>query len=359
MKRRSFPIVLPVLALGMLAFGTFHVVNSQTRYAVADSQPPAAPHRNPFGAAIAASGIIEPRGEAIAVGSPLAGVVLTVDVPADETGKRVSAGDPLFRVDDRQWRAKLATYEANLRAAEAQLAKLTAAPRPEEVPPSAAKLKTEQWNVELLKDQFERGKRLLASKAIPSEDQVGRELKLRAAEQQLVRVEAEHQLLLAGAWEADKAIAEAAVEQARAQISEARTEIERAVVRAPVDGNVLQVNVRPGEYVGSAAGQSLVVLGDLERMQVRVDIDEHEIPRFQSGCAARAIPRGAADEQSWPLRFVRVEPMVVPKKSLTGDNTERVDTRVLQVIYELPPDLRGAFVGQQLDVFVDLTPPRP
>jgi HlyD family secretion protein len=43
----------------------------------------------------------------------------------------------------------------------------------------------------------------------------------------------------------------------------------------------------------------------------------------------------------------------VPKKSLTGDNTERVDTRVLQVIYALETKNRPIYVGQQMDVFVD------
>jgi hypothetical protein len=47
---------------------------------------------------------------------------------------------------------------------------------------------------------------------------------------------------------------------------------------------------------------------------------------------------------------------VVPKRSLTGDNTERVDTRVLQVIYALDGDPTAVYVGQQLDVFIDATP---
>ena len=53
------------------------------------------------------------------------------------------------------------------------------------------------------------------------------------------------------------------------------------------------------------------------------------------------------------MRFVRVEPYVIPKKSLTGDNTERVDTRVLQVIYQVDRDEPGLFVGMQVDVFLD------
>ncbi len=45
---------------------------------------------------------------------------------------------------------------------------------------------------------------------------------------------------------------------------------------------------------------------------------------------------------------------MIPKKSLTGDNTERVDTRVLQVMYALDVADRPIFVGQQMDVFIDV-----
>ena len=48
---------------------------------------------------------------------------------------------------------------------------------------------------------------------------------------------------------------------------------------------------------------------------------------------------------------MRVEPYVVPKRSLTGESTERVDTRVLQVLYAIETAGRRLYVGQQLDVF--------
>jgi hypothetical protein len=57
------------------------------------------------------------------------------------------------------------------------------------------------------------------------------------------------------------------------------------------------------------------------------------------------------------LAFVRVDPYVVPKRSLTGDTSERVDTRVLQVIYGFDPSALQVFVGQQMDVFVDAEKP--
>jgi hypothetical protein len=58
------------------------------------------------------------------------------------------------------------------------------------------------------------------------------------------------------------------------------------------------------------------------------------------------------------LEFVRFEPLVVPKKSLTGDATERVDTRVLQVIYRMVGTVpKLLFIGQQMDVFVEASEP--
>jgi hypothetical protein len=84
---------------------------------------------------------------------------------------------------------------------------------------------------------------------------------------------------------------------------------------------------------------------------VRVDVDERDIPRFQPGAKAVAYPRGSF-RRALALRFVRVEPLAISKKALTGENTERVDTRVLQVIYAIEPGQPNVYVGQQLDVFL-------
>ena len=107
---------------------------------------------------------------------------------------------------------------------------------------------------------------------------------------------------------------------------------------------MLQVNVRPGEFVGAPAGQALIVLGSVTQLHVRVDIDEYDIPRFITDAPARATLKGQPKD-FFPLKFVRVEPYVVPKKSLTGDNTERVDTRVLQVIYAIDTTGQAAVRG--------------
>jgi multidrug resistance efflux pump len=356
MRRWLGKVVVPVLAVGMLSFAILHVVRaSQT---LSDPPPPADPPRTPFGHTVAGAGIIEAQTENISIGSALAGVVLEVYVPVEKVGLHVKAGAPLFRVDDRHLRAQLAYQEATLTAARAQVAKLEQQPRSEELPPSAAKVATAQANVRLQEDLARRAIRLEPSGAIGVEESTQRQLALDVARQQLAQAQAEHALLKAGAWKPDLDIARAAVAQAEAQVLQTRTELERALVRAPVDGDVLKVYVHPGEYVGSQPGQALVVLGHLGRLHVRVDVSEHDIDRFRPGAPARAVTRGQA-RQEYSLRFVRVEPYVVPKKSLTGDNTERVDTRVLQVIYALPACDGRLYVGQQLDVFLDLAAAPP
>ena len=140
--------------------------------------------------------------------------------------------------------------------------------------------------------------------------------------------------------------------QAEAEVAQISTEIDRAIVRAPIDGQVLQVNVRAGERVGDQSQQALMVLGRMPPLHVRADIDEHDIAEFRHEAKAVLQFRGKNDRH-YPLRFVRVEPYVVAKRWLTGDNTERVDTRVLQVIFALDEIDAAVYVGQQVDVFLE------
>ncbi len=131
------------------------------------------------------------------------------------------------------------------------------------------------------------------------------------------------------------------------------TQIERSTVRAPVEGEILQVKVHPGEFAPAGVTSTpLVLLGRLKPLHVRVDVDEHEAWRARPEAKATAAVRGNTNLRT-PLSFVRFEPFVVPKKSLTGDSTERVDTRVLQVIYRVDDNALPLFVGQQMDVFID------
>jgi multidrug resistance efflux pump len=339
--------LLPLIALGMIIFAVSFLLHSQQP--IPQLPPPIEPARNPFPSTVAGSGMVEPETENIAVGSPVAGVVVGVNA---KVGQRVKIGDPLFRLDDLQLKAELDIRKAMLADAQSQLDKLLAMPRPEELPQSEARVRETQADNENMQQQLTRAERLVGTGAMTEEEIIDRKQQAIQAFERCNRAVADFNLLKAGAWEPDKRVAQTAVDHAKAQIEQTQTDLDRLVIRALVDGEVLQVNVRPGEFVGAPANQALVVLGSTKQLHVRADIDEYDIPRFITDAPARATLKGHANT-FFPLKFVRVEPYVVPKKSLTGDNTERVDTRVLQVIYAIDTQGKQLFVGQQVDVFID------
>jgi multidrug resistance efflux pump len=173
------------------------------------------------------------------------------------------------------------------------------------------------------------------------------------AQANLTSAEAALTKLKAGAWSAELNIAEAQVAQAEAALTQAKTNLALQTVTAPIDGEVLQVNVRVGEFVSSVSTTPLIVFGDTSQLHVRVDIDEVDIPRFQDAKKATAYRRGDA-ETPIPLTLVLIEPLVIPKQTLTGEIQERIDTRILQAIFKVDAtgELPRLYVGQQLDVFV-------
>lgn len=340
--------LLPLVALGLLGFAGWFVW--RTRPVAGDPPPPIAPAVNPYAAALAAAGIVEAQTENIAVGSATPGVVVEVLV---KVGDDVQSGRPLFRLDDRDLRAELAVRKAEVERAKTDLVRLEAEPRPEKIPVQAAAVREAQALLAREQDALKRARETFAQRVTTEEDLIAKQQAVRFAEAGVARARADLDLLEAGSWRYDMDVSRAAVKRAEAEAEKIETELDRLVVRALVAGRVLQVNVRPGEFVGAPPNQPLVVVGNIEKLHVRVDIDEYDITRFDQAAPATALPRGNL-QQHYPLEFVRVEPFVVPKKSLTGDTTERVDTRVLQVIYAFDPAGRPPlFVGQQVDVYID------
>jgi len=348
--KRSLLWLLPISAGAMLLLAAKHVYTEQrplTRLA-----PPQSPARTPFAHSVAATGILEAASQNIAIGSALSGIVLEVYVPVECVGAHVAAGAPLFRVDDRQLQAQLALAKARAASARSQLARLETQPRPEEIPPSESKVQAAKANADRTLDEYERARSLVSQHAVSEQESVGKRLLNEVAIQQWHQAQREHALLLAGAWKPDLDVARAAVEQAEAEVAQIKTEIDRAIVRSPIEGEVLQVNVRAGESVSGQAQTALMLVGRLHPLHVRADVDEHDIAQFRRDGKAVMQLRGRNDCH-YPLKFVRVEPYVVAKRWLTGDNTERVDTRVLQVIYELDEIDSATYVGQQVDVFIN------
>jgi HlyD family secretion protein len=346
--------VLPLIALGLLIFAVQHVINS--RPVEKKVEPPVTPASSPFANTVAGAGIVEAQTENIVVGTTLPGLVTDVFVVV---GQKVGMGDKLFKLDDRQLQADLIVRKAAVLAAEADLVRLQSQPRREQIPIWRATVAEAEAQAASAADELRRAEELTSGgrRVLTEQELVARRNAYNTSKARVAKAKADLDLQLAGAWQYDLDVAKAAVEQAKAQAAAVDREIERLTIRALVNGEVLQVSVQPGEYVAAPSNEAPIVIGNVEKLHVRVDIDEQDIPRFVEKAEAWAMLKGNTREK-YKLTFVRVEPYVVPKKSLTGENTERVDTRVLQVIYWLEPAGRPLYVGQQLDVYVDASASR-
>jgi multidrug efflux pump subunit AcrA (membrane-fusion protein) len=341
--------LLPLLAVAGVVLAVYTVAAQNKPQPV--TPPVAEPASSPYETKVPGAGLVEPSTEFIAVGTHVPGVVTSVHVKA---GDRVKAGDPLFGIDDRTLRADLAARETAVRVAQAQLEKLLASPRPEDVPPAEARVREAESQLADLKAQLAMWENLPDKRAVSAEELSRRRFGVATAEARLAQARSELALIRAGAWGPDVEIAKANVAAARSEADRVRTELERLTVRAPVEGEVLKVNVRPGEFAPAGPLDApLMTLGETSVLHVRVDIDENDAWRVRPGAKGRAFVRGNS-KLSVPITFVRFEPYVIPKRSLTGASGERVDTRVLQVIYAFRhEELPMVFVGQQMDVYIE------
>jgi HlyD family secretion protein len=287
--------LLPLLAMLGVGIGIYAAMLSAR--AVPPTPPVSDAPQPPYETFVAGAGLVEANTENIAIGTQIAGIASKIWVTI---GSRVKQGDPLFTIDDRATIAALSTLQAAVQVAAAQLA-------------NAAN-------------------ELALAESIPDK----RALSVEIIDQRRYAVQ----------------IAEAQLAQARAQRDATATDLERLTVRAPVDGQVLQLKVHLGEFAPTGVLQTpLILFGNVEPLNVRVDVDENDAWRVSANAPAIGYLRGNKAIHT-PLKFVRFEPDVIPKVSLTGDPTERIDTRVLQVIYHLEDVNLPIFVGQQIDVYI-------
>ncbi|MBC3870411.1 efflux RND transporter periplasmic adaptor subunit [Undibacterium oligocarboniphilum] len=288
--------LLAVLAISGLALTVFSVVRDD-QVAIPDKAS-GTEIRSPFANQIAGTGITEAYGGNIAIGTPVAAIIKSIPV---RWGSTVSAGTPLVYLDDSDLQARLPLANARMKEAQARLA--------------------------MSRHASERAERISDKRAISAEEVDNRRFSVKTDE-----------MLVA---------------TAQAAVDEIKMEMQRRIVRAPASGQILQIRLHNGEYADNSA--PLILMGDSGRRQVRVDIDENDARYVRSDAAAFAYSRNDA-EHPVTLHFERIEPYLRPKSTLIGTSAERVDTRVLQVIYSFDTKDMPLYIGQMLDVFIDAGP---
>jgi len=278
----------------------------------AAGDPPVPPPQKPYPDAVAATGILEALSENVAIGVPLPGLVTEVFTKVNDS---VKTGDPLFKLDDRDLLAEQLSTRAAREVAQAQIA-------------------VSESQLAKIEAQLARLTAVTDSRAVSRDDLENRKQDVAVSQAQL-------------------AAAKAQLTASEMALKRLTLLIDRLTVRSPRDGNIIQLNIRAGEYAATSPKAPAMIIGQTDELQVRADIDEQNATRIRNGQPAYGYLKGDP-KVTFPLEFVRIEPYVIPKVSLTGSSTERVDTRVLQVIYSLKrPTAPPLYVGQQVDVFIE------
>ena len=319
--------VIPLLAvIGVVAAAAMVIQGNRSAPAV---QPVSQPTSSPFSSYVFGPGIVEASTENIAVGAPVSGIVTAIYV---KWGDRVKAGHPLFKVDTRDLDAQLLPANAKVKEVEAQLS------------PANAKVSEAQATLAKAENRLKVGEGMELGISISAEEIANRKFDVRIDEASLASAKAQIDQI------------KAQIASAQAQVDQIKAQIELHTIRAPVSGRILQMKTRPGEYAQSGVlSTPLMLVGDDTKLHVRVDIDENDAWRFQPCASAAGSVRGNPELKT-PLQYVRTDPDVIPKVLLTGDATQRTDTRVLQVVYSFDPASLPLYVGQQMDVFIEAPP---
>lgn len=281
--------------LGIAAV-TYMVYSTTAQEEIPD--PPLPPPIKASAQAIAASGLVESWEENVRLSLPVAGVVQEVFVKVSD---RVEKETPLLRLDDRDLQAQLKVQEADAKVQEALLARAY--------------------------HQHQRTESLQLTQSVSEEEVQNRR----------------------DEWTIQKA----RLETSQAMVEQTRTLLDRLTLKAPRAGTLLQVNTRPGEYLMPGNTAPAFLFGPIDSLQVRAEVDEQIAPRIQPNSKAVAYVKGDTTRPI-PLEFVRIEPYITPKRNLTGSSEERVDTRVLQIIFKISnPASFPIYVGQQMDIFIE------
>ena len=341
-------IILPIISVLGIGLAVY-LVYKQSRPAP-NAPPSGQPTKSPFSNRVAGSGLVEPATEIMNIGTSISGTVQSISV---KEGQLLKKGDILFTIDQRDTVAQLGAAKAKLEVATRKVEQLKSMPRVEDVDRAKAIVAQRQSAVDDATLRLQRLNAVEDQSAISANEKPTRMFEMNLTTSRLAEAQSELAKLMKGTYPEDLAVAVAEAKVADADVGMLQTDLAQSEVKAPIDGTVLRVNARAGEF--AAAGtlrEGLVVMGQLTPLHIRVDVDELDAWRFDPKGKAVAVLRGGKIVE-FPIEYVRTVPVVIPKRTLTGENSERIDTRVMEMIYRFQQDNPQVLPGQLLDVYID------
>lgn len=337
------------LALAAVAAGWFYMekpVAADKPAAKAASQQPTPLFERKTGDIVAA-GLVEPLSEEVKVGAELDGTLARVAV---EEGQAVRRGQVLAVLVNGDYAARVQMAEAAILERQAELDRLQNGTRTQERREADATVREAEAVLENARIERSRREGLLARGAISRTefDSADREYRVATARVEAARERAA--LAHEGYRAEEKRRAEAELARAKGQLAEARALLGKTIITSPLDGVVLRKKLRAGESVSSNATTPIVVLGDLSRLRVRVDVDETDVGRLAVGQPAY-VTADAYGTRKFTGRVVKIGQILGRKNVRTDEPTERVDKKILETLVELDGG-QSLPVGLRVDAFI-------
>jgi multidrug efflux pump subunit AcrA (membrane-fusion protein) len=279
---------------------------------------------------VVSPGVVEPWGAQVDLAAQESGWI--AQIPAQE-GDVVQAGQLLATLEDGAERHAVELARGELAEAEAALAKLEWGSTVEEIQQAQADSDAAVARQGFASAVAARTARLYEEGLVADNevDRTGADAKAQSA--QAERAAARLRELENGARPEDKDAARAKVATAQARLRLAESNLARRRVVAPADGTILLSRFHSGEFYNAAAGP-LFVLGDLSRLQVRMEVDEIDALAVAGGASCAVY--SDAGVRLTTGEVVRLAPKMGRRGLPLESPTARADVRVREVFVEIP-----------------------
>lgn len=338
MNRKYVYFILSFTFLSFLLISFFFIGNKLKSQAIPDIQV-----ANPnFLTYISGTGIVEPVSGNIMISSPSYRLIEKVNVLVND---QIKKGDTLFQLYNQDLRANLKIKQKRYEESLSNLIKLEALPRQDDLIIAQETLNRAQALFNQSIAEY-----YLTNRCAKRKSQKCIALyKYQQAEAEFLAAQAQFNKIKSGAWQPDLKIAQDAVAQAKADIEAMEREIERTYIKSPIDGTVLQIKIREGEI--SDPNKTALIVGNIEKLNLRVSVDQFNESSFHCDCPAVAFKQGDTATE-FTLKFLLLEPFMVPKKYLTNSLHEKVDTQIFEILYRIDKNSSHLFIGEQMDAYI-------
>jgi len=298
---------------------------------------------------VSGPGRVEPYSEDVKLGAELSGRLKNVFV---EEGDTVRAGQVLAELVNDDYRAQVASAEAEVRQKEAELRKVVNGARLEQRREAFSSVEEAKAVMANADSERQRHHKLFEAGVISQQEADRYEKEYEVAKAQYNQKIQGHALIDEDAREEDRSMAQAELASAQARLEAARATYAKTFLRSPIDGVVLRKHHRTGESIanGSNVPDPAFTLGDTHTLRVRIDVDEADVSRLVVGQKAYVTADAYGDRKFWG-HIVRIGQELGRKNIRTDEPTERVDTKILETLIQLDDGAKLP-VGLRVDSFI-------